>query len=144
MMAATRIATDRIRMPARPRMVISGVLLEMGLHPDDFFGQSRQPHLVNARRLATERLIDLGFSPSQIGRYLKRNHTTILNYLPKLREAKRGRYARKIILRLLAPDAREVVKAYATAEGVTPELLVAQWINERAHFEAEAKARVAA
>lgn len=138
------IATDRPRLPARPRMVISGVLLEMGLHPDDFFGQSRQPHLVNARRIAAQRLIELGFSPSQVARYLKRNHTTVLNYLPKLREAKRPRYSSNRLLRHLTDDVREIVLAAAKAEGVTPYVLMAQWVGERAIYEAQAKARAAA
>ena len=124
---------------SRGKQIISAVLLDHGLHPDDFFGYARDQHLIKARRECAERLSAAGYNASEIARMMKRNHTTILNYFPKLRDAKNGRYLKNRLLEFLPPDIREIVQAYAKAEGVSIAVLIAQWVGERATYEAQAK-----
>lgn len=47
------------------------------------------------------------------------------------------------VLRLLPPDTRSVVEAYARAEGASVETIIAEWVSERAQHERDAKARAA-
>ena len=124
---------------SRGKQIISAVLLDHGLHPDDFFGYARDQHLIKARMECAERLSAAGYNASEIARMMKRNHTTILNYFPKLRDAKNGRYLKNRLLEFLPPDIREIVQAYAKAEGVSIAVLIAQWVGERATYEAQAK-----
>jgi len=124
---------------SRGKQIISAVLLDHGLHPDDFFGYARDQHLIKARMECAERLSAAGYNASEIARMMKRNHTTILNYFPKLRDTKNGRYLKNRLLEFLPPDIREIVQAYAKAEGVSIAVLIAQWVGERATYEAQAK-----
>lgn len=128
----------------RAKMIIAAVLKLHQVHPDDFYGTVREAYLVAARREAVVRLVEAGYSPTHIARILKRNHTTILNYLPRMREVKKSRASATRILRHLSEDARQIVIDAAKAEGVPPYVLLAQWVSERARYEAEAKARAAA
>jgi hypothetical protein len=123
----------------RGRQIVSEVLLDHRIHPDDFFGYARDEHLVKARKDCAERLSAAGYSAQEIGRMMKRDHTTILNYFPKLRESKNRRYITNKLLEILPPDIREIVQAFAKAEGVSISVLIAQWVGERATYEAEVK-----
>jgi hypothetical protein len=117
------------------KLIIKAVLQTHRLHKDDFFGPYRWSYLIEARMDAANRLRAAGFSVNQIARIMKRNHTTILNYFPDLREAKRRRLNERMILRKLDPELCPVVKTIAAAEGVTIEILIAQWVGERARYE---------
>lgn len=132
------------RMPMRARIIIEAVLLDHRIHAEDFFSLYRDKHLIAARATATQRLFDVGYTATRIGQFLKRNRSTVLNYQPHHREVKRSRHAAKTIMRHLTPEARRIVVDFAAAEHVKPELLIAEWVNERAHYEADAKARAAA
>jgi SOS-response transcriptional repressor LexA len=50
---------------------------------------------------------------------------------------------RNRVLKLLPPDTLAVVEAYARAEGASVETIIAEWVNERAIHESQAKARAA-
>lgn len=45
------------------------------------------------------------------------------------------------ILEFLPPDTRRIVEEFAIAEGEAPHVIIAQWVGERAGYEAEAKQR---
>lgn len=126
---------------SRGREIIKDVLREHMLHADDFFGTLRHRHLVKARRAAALRLRDAGYSCTQSARMMKRNHTTVLNYLDKMPEAKRKRRLFKLLTRNLADDVHHAVVEIAKTEGVSLEVLVAQWVTERTRYEIEAKRR---
>jgi hypothetical protein len=132
------------RMPIKARLTVEAVMREHHVHVEDFYSLYRDRHLVAARGAAAERLLDIGYMPGRIALFLRRNRTTVLNYLPQHKETRKTRHAAKTILRHLTPEARVTVLDYAHAENVKPELLIAQWVNERASYEAQAKLRAAA
>ena len=108
---------------------------------DDFFGGAREPHLVAARRDCAQRLSGAGYSAAAIGRMMKRSPTTILNYFPGMAEKKKGRYAARRLMRLVSADLCSAIRDIAKAENVSPEVLMSQWVAERATYEVEARAR---
>ncbi|MDB5550831.1 MAG: hypothetical protein JWL86_815 [Rhizobium sp.] len=78
------------------REVINNVLRERLVGKRDFYSASRFPHLVEARKIAAERLAEQGASPYLIGRVLHRDRSTILHYLrPDIRARKRRHYERR-------------------------------------------------
>ena len=119
------------RMAQRPRIVIERVIKEHHLHAEDFFSHYRDAYLVKARRTAAERLYDLGYSASQIGRFLGRDHTTVLNYLPSGKQARANRHAAKTILRHLTESERRIVTDLAASQDLAPAELMAQWVRTR-------------
>jgi intein/homing endonuclease len=126
---------------SRGREVIKEVMREHMLCEEDFFGTLRHQHLVKARRTAALRLRDIGYSCTQTARLLKRNHTTILNYLDNMPEAKRKRRIFKLLTRNLTDDVHNAVLDMAKAEGVALEILISQWVSERVAHEVESKRR---
>ena len=131
------------RMPLRARVIIETVLRDHHLHAEDFYSTGRGKDLVEARRDAGKKLIEIGYSSTRIGRMLKRDHSTVLNYLDIHRKRKGEYYAGKALMKHLTPEARQIVLDYAKTENVKPHVVIAQWINERATYEAEAKLRAA-
>ncbi|MCA6108152.1 hypothetical protein [Bradyrhizobium cenepequi] len=129
------LAPQRVAEIGRAKLIISAVLSLHRMHRDDFFGHRRDLHLVAARRDAAHRLREAGFTSGQIGRILKRNHTTVLNYFDGLRDGKRRRLNERAVLRHVDPELREPIQMIAQAEGVTLEMLIAQWVGERARYE---------
>lgn len=84
-----------------------------------------------------------GFSVSQISVRLKRDYSTILNYLPKFEETKKARRGRRLVTRHLTDAAHDHVMKSAKAAGIAPDVLIAQWVEQRAQFEMQRKARAA-
>jgi hypothetical protein len=126
------------------RDIIKAVLLDRGLCAEDFFSQLRLKHLVDARKDAARRMRDHGYAAIFIARKLKRNHTTVLFYLDEARQQrKRAKGFELWMLGKFAPHAAEVVKAVAQAEGKQPADVIAEWVAERAEYEARAKVRAA-
>lgn len=129
----------------RARAIIQGVLQKHKLGPLDFFSHYRVPHLVEARIDAAQQLNAIGYSHTRIGNVLHRNRSTIQHYLtPNVRVRKREHLRKTRALATLDPEIRSIVIEYAAAENVAVHVLMAQWVSERARFEAEAKARHAA
>jgi predicted transcriptional regulator len=129
----------------RGRDVIKAVLAEHRIHPEDLFGLSREPHLVAARIDAAKQMRALGYSHRKIGEILKRDRTCITHYLdPKIREKKRRRLQQTRLFQGLSADVQSIVEQIAIAEGVSLKSLMAEWVSERALYEAEAKRRDAA
>jgi transposase len=122
------------------RQIIDSVIKRRKIHSDDFFDGSREPFLVAARREAARLLFAEGFNSQQIARRLKRDHTTVLNYLPKMEEAKKARRAARIVTRKLSDGAHHLVIETAKRQGITAEELIARWVEERAQFEMQRKA----
>jgi hypothetical protein len=134
--------------PSRAQLrddIMRSVLAKHELGAKDFFSEYRDSNLVAARRDAAKQLHAAGFAPLSIARIIKRNRSTvdhyIYNYTGKKRE--RARILRALE-RVVPRDISDVVGEIAAAEGVSPVMLVAQWISERATYEASAKARDAA
>lgn len=124
----------------RGRKIINEVLHEHELCADDFFGLRRDKHLTTARYDAAQRLRAAGYGWSAIGRLMKRNHSTVRHYcLPERRQRQMESYRDKWAMRLMDAGTREIVFAAARAEGTKPGIIIAQWVNERASYEAQAK-----
>jgi chromosomal replication initiation ATPase DnaA len=62
---------------------ISEIAEEHGYTLEDILGPSRLMHLVTVRRKCVLMLREKGYSTTEIGRIMNRNHTTILNSLKK-------------------------------------------------------------
>lgn len=67
----------------KSREIIRAVALEHGLQPRDLLGRDRFGHFIAARREAMVRLREAGFSYPQIGRFLGRDHSTIVFHVNK-------------------------------------------------------------
>ena len=62
---------------AWPRRTVEAWLARQQLTLEDLRGPSREPELVEARRLVCQYLRRHGFSFPQIARYLNRDHSTV-------------------------------------------------------------------
>lgn len=117
------------------QQIIDVVLHEHQLGREDLFSRHRGPHLVKARKDAARRLKTISLSNGQIARLLRRDEGTIRFYLDETGEKQRN-YA----LRHLGPTAKATLVAVAKAKQVDPAVIAAQWITERAEYEAMADA----
>jgi IS30 family transposase len=122
--------------------IIKTVAAEHRLHIDDMLGRCRVDYLVAARRDAAIRLRGANFPIPQIAKMLKRDHSTIINYIDG-GHVRKSRYFRKRALQFVNPQAQAVILETAKLERTTPEIIIAEWVNERARCEMEAKARAA-
>lgn len=135
---------------SKAQQIIDAVIADHNCDRTEFFSRHSEAYLVNARVEAARRLrTELNLSSSVIARLLKRESSTIRYYLnPELRARKqagpKAKWRSSQVLRFLDPDAAETVAAVAVAENTAPEMIIAQWVSERARYEAEAKARSAA
>lgn len=128
----------------RGAQIIRQVLLDHGIAREDFLGLRRDKHLVAARQDAAKRLSAANFSRRQIGRMMKRTSETIRFYVDqKTRDYKAQLNRDKYGLRFLDVGTREIVLDFARLEDTKPEIVIAQWVAERARYEAEQKARAA-
>lgn len=128
----------------KSRKITRETLVDHQICAEDFYGLSRQPHLVAARMDCAARLKDAGYAVSQIGRFIKRSHSTILYYLnPELREKKQNYYAKRWqeqgALKCLPEHVQAIVVEYAKAKNTTPRAIVSDWISDRAKYEARAR-----
>jgi hypothetical protein len=128
----------------KSRKIIRETMVEHQVCAEDFYGLSRLPHLVTARKDCAARLKAAGYEVSQIGRFMKRSHSTILYYLnPELRERKQNYYAKRWqtqgALKYLPEHIQAIVAEYAKAENTTPRAIVSEWIAERAQHELRCK-----
>lgn len=64
--------------PIGPRQLVRGIAERHGLTIDDLTGQSTAKRVVPARWEAMTALRNRGWSLTQIGNYLHRDHTTVL------------------------------------------------------------------
>ena len=127
-------------MIGRGKSIIRDVLSEHQICADDFFGLRRDKHLTLARTDAAKRLHAAGYDWSSMARIMKRNHSTVRYYvLSSHRDRKRQYYRDKYAMRFMDAGTREVVLAAAEAEGAKPEVIIAQWVADRALHEAQAK-----
>jgi hypothetical protein len=126
------------------REIIAAVLGKYELTPEEFFGRGRSRCYTVARRDAAKQLSAAGFSVVAISRIIKRNRSTIDHYLYDYVGKKRDRARILGALRKAPQGVTDIVGAIAAVEGISPVTLVAQWIGERAEYEAQAKAREAA
>jgi chromosomal replication initiation ATPase DnaA len=126
---------------AKGNAIIRAVLAERNVAAEDFFSSCREQQLVEARVQVAQQLMAAGYALSSIAKAMKRHHSTILYYLPEFRAARSIAHHR--IVRLMANDARAALEACVKAEGIPFDLLIAQWVAERALHEVSAKARAA-
>jgi hypothetical protein len=85
--------------------ILGEVMAKHCVTPEELVGDSRMADVLAARREATVRLKAAGFHPAAIARTLKRNHSTILNYLDsKYGDRKRDRTRAHRALDRLSPD----------------------------------------
>ncbi|GAC1572995.1 MAG: hypothetical protein NVS3B5_02250 [Sphingomicrobium sp.] len=121
--------------------IIAEVLEKHAINLDDLTGRCRDAYLVEARMDAAHRLRAADFLSTQIGKILKRDHTTILHYLSEDKRTRKIRTLRLSRFKWMAPDVKDQVIEIAMAEDADPGALVAGWIAERARYEIEARSR---
>lgn len=79
----------------RGRAIIKDVMRRHKIGPLDFFGYSRLPRLVRARRSAIRRMAKSGMSVPVIARLMQRNERTVAYHLkPEQRQRSLARSAR--------------------------------------------------
>lgn len=113
--------------------IINRVLTAHRISKADLLGKSRDADLVMARKAIAHSLKAERFSVRHIGRILHRDRSTIEHYL-----------GMRVDSSMLLPnsincfpeDIREAITSVARSERVTPAVIVAEWITERARFEA--------
>jgi len=132
------------RMPASAKAIICEVLAEHHIGIEDFYSQYRDSHLVAARKQAARRLLDRKYSATRVGRMLRRNHATILNYIDKHAQRKQQAYASKRVLMNLSQQAKEYVIERAASDGLTTAKMIAKIIEELALADATVFPKVAA
>ena len=77
------------------REIIKDVMSRYRIGPKDFFGYSRMPRLVKARKTAAKEMHEAGISVPVISRLMQRNPRTIFYHLdPSQRERSLARSAR--------------------------------------------------
>lgn len=59
--------------------IATAVAAERGFKLDDMRNASRVKPLANARQEAMLQMVEAGFTTSQIGRFLRRDHTTVMH-----------------------------------------------------------------
>jgi hypothetical protein len=59
------------------REIIESIMAERRIGPKDFYGRSRFPHAVSARRAAIKALIAAGFNNAKAARLMKCHQSTI-------------------------------------------------------------------
>ena len=116
--------------------IIHDVIIRRKLHRDDFYGLSRQTHLVAARCDAAQQLLDAGFSFAAIGRLMKKHADTIRYYLkPENRNRRKklmlDRHHAKKVMGQLDDDVALAVQEMAVALKISPARLMARWVAER-------------
>jgi hypothetical protein len=124
----------------KSRKIIRETMVEHQVCAEDFYGLSRLPHLVTARKDCAARLKVAGYEVSQIGRFMKRSHSTILYYLnPELRERKQNYYAKRWqtqgALKYLPEHIQAIVVEYAKATDASPRAVVSEVISSWAENE---------
>jgi chromosomal replication initiation ATPase DnaA len=68
------------------RSIISRIAAGYGLSYDEVTGTSRQRHIVAGRNHVYAALIECGFSSAAVGRYMGRDHSTVLHGAAQHRE----------------------------------------------------------
>jgi hypothetical protein len=126
--------------------ILASVKRTHAVTTSELIGPSRDPEAVAARADAAQRLKMAGFRAAHIARILKRNPTVIGDYLHgQYRGGKNdGRFVSMPFGKHLPREVRDVVIEMARISNTTPEIILAEWICERATYELEAKSREAA
>jgi chromosomal replication initiation ATPase DnaA len=73
--------TDTAPDHSRAMKVLRSVSAEHGVSVDELRGPRRNNRLIEARRAVIQALRDCGLSLPQIGRFVHRDHTTVLHHL---------------------------------------------------------------
>jgi hypothetical protein len=113
--------------------IISRVLTAHRIARSDLLGKSRDADLVAARKAIAHSLNASGFSMRGIARALNRDRSTIEHYLGfRVKTC----MALPNSLNRFPDDVIQIVSDFARAERTTPAVIITEWINERARFEA--------
>lgn len=80
---ANPVGKDAPRPRKRPRAVIEPVLRAHEVTWAEIVSPSRQRHLIAPRLAVYAALHDAGYSLNQIGKFCRRDHTTVMHYLKK-------------------------------------------------------------
>lgn len=73
-----------------PDEIVKDVEKTFGLPSGTVISRIRSKYVVKAKIEAVRKLRDLGLSSVEMGKFLKKNHTSILNLLKKVSKARRG------------------------------------------------------
>ena len=123
---------------------IADVLRKHGLKAAELYSRSSAEDIVEARREIATRLKSSGFRVVAIARILKRTPGLIEHYLrPNYPDRKRNYARASCALKKIPRGLSDLVAEIAKAEGISPTTLAAEWIAERATYEAQQKARAA-
>lgn len=116
------------------RVIVSRVARERSLSPDVIRGKSRIAHHVSARRQVCVEAREAGFSLSEIGRAIHRDHSTVLGLLRKADavamiekmsrvEVAEGEVGAKITIDLSPEEAKELFRIAAPRKEAATNML---------------------
>lgn len=86
----------------RSREIIRAVAARHKLQPHDILGPDRFGHFVEARRETMIRLREAGYSYPQIGKFLNRDHTTVVFHVNSVTRERKLSYGRDYMRRRTA------------------------------------------
>lgn len=110
--------------------IILDVIHRRGVTRDELMSRSRRAAFVDARVEIAQRLAEIGFSYSRIGKILDRDHSTVCFWLNR---RKGGRLPTN--LSPISPDVRNLIEGIAAQRKMTAKHVVIEWLTERAQFE---------
>ena len=67
--------------------ILEQISEDFNISTKDILGESRMSEIVDARCVLASVFFDLKFSKSEIGRYLNRDHTTIINLIKRVEKS---------------------------------------------------------
>lgn len=116
---------------------IDAILKKHGVSRADFHGAKRAAKFCAARMEVATSLRAMGFTVARISILMDRDHSTVGWFLyPKIREYRRNRvranWQKYSALQKYEPDVRAAVLRAARETDTKPNLIIAQWVTERA------------
>jgi hypothetical protein len=117
--------------------LIDSILKLRGVTRDEFHGRKRTKKFCDVRMEIANELRAMGFTVRRITILMDRDHSTVVWFLyPNIREKRRLRskenWHKYSVLQKYEPDVRAAVLKVARENDIEPNIIIAQWVTERA------------
>lgn len=132
------MSTDKVKIRDD---ILASVSRNHAVSLKELMGASRSPEAVAARADAAQRLSMAGFRGTRIAQILKRDRTVVDDYLHGRYRGGRDDGRFNSLGAHLPLDIRHVILETARLSRTTPEVVIAEWLRERAQYELDAKSR---
>lgn len=92
------------------KSIVLTVCEELNITPEDFFGPGRVKRLTHARRVAIQRLHDVGMSYASIASCIRRNYSSVQYWMHAEYREKRSRYFAEYHAKHPVPHVRKLAQ----------------------------------